>query len=210
MTANDPVVRLLQTLRWVHGEEDRRLPGRHMSDTIGTIFVALIGGGIVLITTGPALGAVRSRKAVRELLEIRSALEPRDGAHLTRLDTLLDREVRVLEGLGDTRQRMFKTALSAGSALGIVGGLAGVTSIFIPSPFWKETVLYVSGAGFLLAAAALLCSSSYVIERSSSWQRKVSIASALGAVSLVLLTVAAVTIRDTAYMEQLIGSWTTT
>lgn len=181
-----------------------------MTDIIGTIFVALIGGAVVYITTGPALGATRSRKAVRELLEIQAQLGPGEAAHHDAISGLLEKEVSSLKALGDTRERWFNAVLNAGSALFALAGLTAFSSLFIPSDDLKEVVRYVCGGSLLLTAPLSIIVMTEVRRRLQNRSEKLSTTIMLSFASVASLALAVVSVRDTTYMNQLIESWQNT
>jgi len=178
-----------------------------MPDIMGTIVVALIGGAVVYITTGPALGATRSRRAVRELLEIQSALRPTDVENRRKVRALVDREVLVLEAMGDTRQRVVNAVLVAWGSMLAVGVLAMMVRILIPSPSGKEVMLYVAATVFLLASLIPLGAAPFAAETRPRWWGKVGAILILSAVSTLLVAMAILIVQDTSYWNQLLKSW---
>lgn len=178
-----------------------------MPDIIATIFVALIGGAVVFITTGPALGATRSRKAVRELLEIRGALEPSDRKNQRKIREIVDREVLVLEAMGDTQQRLANSSKKLALGLIALGLMAAVTTIFIPSERLQEPVLYFSAVLLLLAAIALLVATPYEVSIQTTRWAKVGAWLVTSAGIAILLGMAVLIVSDTSYMGYLLEFW---
>lgn len=177
-----------------------------MTDFIGTILVALIGGAVVYITTGPALGATRSRKAVRELLEIRSGLDQGDSAHREAVDRILAKEMGVLEAMGDTRQRLLVTGYNAAFTLFVTGVVMAAAGLFVPSESLKDVVKYVGGASFLLSSTIPPLLLPDLWNRQTTRRSRLRVAVVLCGLSATSLLLAVLSVYGTTYMDQLIES----
>lgn len=176
-----------------------------MTEILAGAVVALIGGFFVYLTTGPALGAVRSRRAARELLEIRSALDPTDHESRDAVTAALKKEIQELGRLGDTAHR-YETALALVSGgLLVVAALATMAPIFMLEQGQKELMRYICSVALLLALAPVYTLSAFYFGRYPGKGARTTtvIVSLLLLAGLWVGAVAAV--QETAYYKELTG-----
>lgn len=167
------------------------------------IVAALIGGAIVLITTGPVIGAVRRRRAARELLEIRELLAPNDDARRAQIDSLLDEELKALERLGNTPARMVIISGYIGIALLSVGLVARGVVNLVPSETGRDVLQYVSGSSLLLAIIPLYVTGRGVIEMIGARRSRILVTLAIALSLLGLVIFANWAILGTPYHENI-------
>jgi len=176
-----------------------------MTELVATVIGALIAAAALYITTGPALGAVRSRRALRELLEIRSSLTDSDTARRAKINEALDEELELLASLGDTSRRYAVAAFTAVGALVVIAWFTMAIPVFLIQEGQKELMRYISAGAFLLACVPLYTVVNFVSGRVSSRTRKLA-AWAAGLLLIAGLTSAAgIVVRETTYFRQLSG-----
>lgn len=108
----------------------------------------------VLVTSGYAFGAVRRRRALKELLEIRAALGPEDGASRAKVSALISSELSALEGLGNTTRRWRLAAAAAAFSLAGLGGIALFSTAFFTGQPARDVAHYVAAGAFFTAGLA--------------------------------------------------------
>jgi hypothetical protein len=119
-----------------------------MTEVLTAAATAVIAGMFLYITTGPAIGTARARKAVRELVDLRNSLR-HDIPRRTRVNEVLDRELDALEKLADISRRRLYTALNIelGLIVLVVASLFG--RAYLIGDDAKDVASYIT-AGLLL------------------------------------------------------------
>jgi len=174
-----------------------------MTELVATMIGALIAAAALYITTGPALGAVRSRRALRELLDIRSSLTDADTARRAQINEALDEEFKLLVSLGDTSQRYAVAAMTVLGGLVVIAWVTIAVPTFLIQEGHKELMRYISAGAFLLACVPLYPVVKFASERVSN-KRYQAVAVGIGLLVFVALVSASlVVIQETTYYRQL-------
>lgn len=119
------------------------------------LLIACIGATVVIITTGYAFGTVRRRRAIKELLEIRNALDANDLSRREKVERMLDGELDALEDLLNTTQRWLKARLySVGVLLAIAIGMFSIQGL-VPDGGARHATKYVAAGACALATLLL-------------------------------------------------------
>jgi len=162
-----------------------RMVDRQRVKELGIAGLAAIS---VLVTSGYAFGAVRRRRALKELLEIRAALEPGDGAWRAKVSAMISSELAALEGLGNTTMRWRLAAAAATFSLLALAMGALYSTALLTGQQARDVAHYVAAGAFFASGLAgfALASSLVTLIRG----RRGSVLSAV--VPLAVLVVAAV------------------
>lgn len=118
------------------------------------LLIAGLAALSVLVTSGYAFGAVRRRRALKELLEIRAAFEPDDGASREKVSALISSELSALEGLGNTTMRWRLAAATAVFSLVAVAAIALFSAVFFTGQQARDIAHYVAAGAFFVAGLA--------------------------------------------------------
>ena len=176
---------------------------------VATACVAAIA---LVFTSGYALGGARRRKAIRELLEIRNAIEGAPSAasasrtsSMARVDVLVENELTALEYLGDTTMRWFRGVLVAAIVFGSIAVLAAVSESFLPSEGAQDLARYVSAAACLLTTVILAVLGLVISDRSPNRFTRWGGPFVAPLVTMLGFVVALVLIYDTPYYAQTFG-----
>lgn len=133
------------------------------------ILVAAIAAAALILTSGYALGNVRRRRAIKELIDIRDTLGSEDGEGRSAVTALIAKEVSTLQTSSDPQQRWLLFVFKAIGAAVAVAFLAGGVPQFVPDTSRHEVFLYTSAAATFVATLLIFAVALYLSALASRW-----------------------------------------
>lgn len=169
------------------------------------ILVAAIAATALILTSGYALGNVRRRKAIKELIDIRDALGPEESDDRSTMTALISREISVLDTLSNPRQKWLLLATKVATATVLVAWITGGLPQFIPDPAAHDVLRYTSAAATLVTACLAFSFTLYFSHLAPRrWKQFLVIAAAIAALA-VGVAIAMALIHGTPYSRSLLG-----
>lgn len=171
--------------------------------SVKELFIAGLAAISVLVTSGYAFGAVRRRRALKELLEIRAALEPGDGAWREKVSAMISSELTALEGLGNTTMRWRLAAAGATFSLLALAVLALYSTALLPGQQARDVAHYVAAVSFFASGLTGIALVSRLPIGIRGWRGSAVVVAVTLAVIVATATAATLSVNGTQYVVEL-------